>query len=278
MARRLIINADDCNLTRGVTAAILDAHDHGIVTSTTYLVNLPSDERLVRELKKRRTLGIGLHLNVTLGRPVSAGLCHREPRAAGRGDLRSGDCFARPPKFTAGKPAMTKKYPPHFDELVREYESQIRLFQKIFRRTPTHLDTHHQLHDEPYFFSVLAEVAKKYKLPIRRSRCMCRVPSSERREINSVLGAWCSAPQTTDYLFGSLDPRCHWTEDRLAAILENLPEGTSEIMCHPGKNDRDLMAISSFSSGREVEWRLLRSPALPKRLQKLGIQLVHYGV
>ena len=69
--KTLIINADDCNLTSQVTEAILKAHENGIVTSTTFLVNLPVGAGVVRELLTRKKLGIGLHLNVTLGKPVA---------------------------------------------------------------------------------------------------------------------------------------------------------------------------------------------------------------
>ena len=71
MKRRLIVNADDFNLTPGVTRGILKAHDQGMVMSTTVLINLPLEPALVRRASRRKQLGVGLHLNITLGRPVS---------------------------------------------------------------------------------------------------------------------------------------------------------------------------------------------------------------
>ncbi|MBI2164629.1 MAG: ChbG/HpnK family deacetylase [candidate division NC10 bacterium] len=59
----LIVNADDFNLTEGVTRGILEAHRCGIVTSTTVMVNLPGLERSRDLVREASHLGLGLHLN-----------------------------------------------------------------------------------------------------------------------------------------------------------------------------------------------------------------------
>ena len=70
--RTLIVNADDFGLTRGVSAGILAAHRHGIVTSTTVLVNGDPDRRQLAEARDSG-LGLGLHVNLTLGKPLTRG-------------------------------------------------------------------------------------------------------------------------------------------------------------------------------------------------------------
>lgn len=84
--------------------------------------------------------------------------------------------------------------------------------------------------------------------------------------------------KTTDYLFGNLNPEEYWRETPLRTILTNLPEGVSEIMCHPGKNDADLAAISSFTTGRAAEHKLFRLPALRKLIRREGIFWSHFGL
>src|SRR5262245_11890986 len=69
-ARTLIVNADDFGLTGAVSRGILEAARRGIVTSTTAIVNRPIAPALVAELDASG-LGVGLHLNLTLGAPVS---------------------------------------------------------------------------------------------------------------------------------------------------------------------------------------------------------------
>jgi len=259
MSRMLIVNADDGNLTQGVTEAILDCHDHGIVTSASWLVNLPWEDRTVRSIRRRSRLGVGLHLNVTLGLPVS------KPQKVRSLTDRQGS-FRRKEQQLSRLPKEA--------ELALEYESQINHFRKIFNRYPTHLDTHHQVHDHPFFFRVISHVAHRYQLPIRRSQAMLPRTHRKMRPGASPLRKL----KTTDYLFGSLNPSDFWRQDTLESILWNLPEGMSEIMCHPGRDDRDLRSISSLTKGRASEFRLFRSASLRKRLKKHAILLSHYGL
>lgn len=244
MSRILIVNADDCNLTPGVTDAILDCHENGIVSSTTFLINLYNSDDTLRRLKKYKRLGIGLHLNVTLGTPVTAVSKIGSLLSPRGGFKKVGEQLRRPPKIA---------------ELLLEYESQIRLFNRFFGTKPTHLDTHHHLHDHPAFFKALAQAAKKYQLPVRRSAVLTGL-------------------KTTDFFFGNLNPEGYWREEALVTLLKNFPTGVSEIMCHPGKNDRALALISSFREGRAAEHCLFRSPSLRRLLSQCGITLTHFGL
>lgn len=248
---QLIINADDCNLTKGVTRGILEAHDRGVVTSTTILINLPLESETVRRLKRCRHLGLGLHLNVTLAVPVS-------PTARVRSLVKDGR-FRRPPDYAERAPSL--------QELIHEYEAQIVLFQKHFGTKPDHLDTHHHLHDREPFFKAVAAVAKRWKLPIRRSQMFQR--EGHEKETQTL--------RTTDYLFGNLEAKFIWEETPFLGIVETLPEGTSEIGCHPGYCDAELRAISSFREAREKELKLFSNSRLRKVLSQLGIELARFS-
>ena len=250
MKRLLIVNADDCNLTPGVTKAILDCHDRGILTSTTFMINLPVETPTVRALIKRKNLGVGLHLNMTLGQPVS------HPK-----QIRS--LLSSEGRFRKVHEQLAK--PPRAGEILTEYQNQIRRFRKIFGRLPTHLDTHHQIHDRPFFFQLLLKTARKNGLPVRRSQ-------------QTLTGIQKSSYKTTDYFFGNLTTEGYWRKEALETILKNLPEGVSEMMCHPGKNDASLKKISSFTAGREVEWHLFRAPFFKQLISRLGVTLTHFGL
>lgn len=249
ISRRLIINADDCNLTPGVTRGILRAHEQGIVTSTTVMMNLPLSQKTIRELKKRRGLGLGVHLNVTFGEPVS-------PKLAIRSLLKSEGIFKRPRDYFHKRPAVK--------EVAREYDAQVRLFEKRFGRKPDHLDTHHHLHDDPLFFEALARVAGRWKIPIRRSRIFQQSPVLQ-------------GIKTTDYLFGNLEAHFYWQRDSFLGIAENLPEGTSEIGCHPGYCDAELRRVSSLQEIREKEFNLFSDKRLRKTLSNLGLELIRFS-
>lgn len=250
--RRLIINADDCNLTAGVTRGILEAHERGIVTSTTLLMNRPLSNQTVRELKKRKRLGLGVHLNVTLGEPLS-------PRRKIPTLLQPDGRFRRPADYGKNSPVVK--------EVVREYEAQIGRFAKAFDRKPDHLDTHHHLHDTPLFFRALRQVAEKWQIPIRRSRIFQLEDYAQ--ETQNL--------KTTDYLFGNLEAHYIWQRESFFGVIRNLHEGTSEIGCHPGHCDGELRKISSMKEVREKELKLFSDRSLRNVLSDQGIELIRFG-
>ena len=162
MSKILIVNADDGNLTPGVTQAIFDCHDRGILSSTTWMINLPHSASRVREAKSRSHLGVGVHLNLTLGEPVSD--CSEIP-----------SLVTEEGRFRKVGPQLESL--PHSAEVRLEYRAQIEKFKQLFGRLPTHLDTHHQVHDHPFFLTILAEIANQYKLPLRRSKLLAESTS-----------------------------------------------------------------------------------------------------
>ncbi len=251
MNRILIVNADDCNLTPGVTRAILECHDTGIVSSTTFMANLPVEAKTVRALKKRKNLGVGIHLNITFSRPVSKPEKIKSLLGSDGNFRKVHEQLSKPPKPV---------------QVFEEYVNQIRRFKSFFGRLPTHLDTHHQIHNHPLFFGVLIETAKKYRLPLRRSSLM-KQPAWKKKV---------SVP-SPDITFGDLNVKGYWRLRTLKPVLRHLPSGVSEIMCHPGICDAALKSVSSFTTGREVERKLFRSPDLRRFVASSGIVLTHYG-
>ncbi|MDE2293479.1 MAG: ChbG/HpnK family deacetylase, partial [Elusimicrobia bacterium] len=71
-ASRLVVNADDLGISPAVTKGILEAHEAGILKSASLMANAPGFEDAVRRLRSCPTLGVGLHFNLTAGRPLSA--------------------------------------------------------------------------------------------------------------------------------------------------------------------------------------------------------------
>jgi len=248
--RLLIVNADDFNLTEGISRAIFSAHDRGIVNSTSVMINFPISNFQFEGLKKRPDLGTGLHLNVTSGLE----------------------------RFKKAAVYLSGQFDPR--NLKTEYNAQIQYFYSIFKRLPDHLNTHHHIHASQKVFSVLAELAQKYRIPVRRTLRHC-----ERSEAISGKGLLRrSVPRnddvkviTTDYFFGNLSPQKFWTEESLLNLLENLPEGTSEIMCHPGFVDRELRSKSSFLMGREYERRLFSKDSVRQFLRNQGIRQIKFS-
>ena len=71
MIKRLIVNADDYGLSEGVCLGILKAHRDGILTSTTCMMNMENIEKYLEMTKAYPNLGLGVHLNITVGKPLA---------------------------------------------------------------------------------------------------------------------------------------------------------------------------------------------------------------
>jgi hypothetical protein len=62
----------------------------------------------------------------------------------------------------------------------------------------------------------------------------------------------------------------------LLGLADRLPEGVSEIMCHPGFSDASLEAVSSYAGRRESEHDLLTDSQVQEKLLSLRIRLDTY--
>ena len=71
-AKMMIINADDFGLCEGVNRAVYEAHTRGVLTSTTIMANMPAVDEAIAIARKTPSLGVGVHLNATEGKPISA--------------------------------------------------------------------------------------------------------------------------------------------------------------------------------------------------------------
>jgi hypothetical protein len=243
--RTLIVNADDFGLTRGVSAGILAAHRHGIVTSTTVLVNGDPDRRQLAEARDSG-LGLGLHVNLTLGKPLTRG------RSLVGADGR----FVRDPVRAAAAAEAR--------EIRREVEAQIERFERLVGRRPTHLDSHHHVGLYPPVRDVVLDVARAAGVAVRSQDAAAR----ERARSAGL--------RTPDHFFGEAGPGAYWSLAQTLARLRALPPGVSEFMAHPGLFDDDL-GYSRFGRQREIELAGLGGPAARGAAAALGIRLTHFG-
>jgi len=247
--RRLIVNADDFGRTPGVNAGTLEAHRRGIVTAATVMVLEAAAEEGIREAAAGAPkLDLGLHLVLTGGgRPAS--------QASSVPTLAPGGRFVR----------NAEALPTRIDreEVRREIAAQLDRFSLLAGRPPSHLDSHHHAALHPDVEPVFAAVARERGLPARAASGAAR----ERLRKSGV--------RTADVFLDGFHGDGA-TARNLRAILQTLPEGTSELMCHPGFPDAALRRGSTYSEERAREAEALCDPDLPRLLGRLGIALVGY--
>jgi len=243
--KQLIINADDFNLTAGVSRGILHAIEKGIVTSTTVLVNrrkLPA----IGQLARKRRVSVGLHFNCTNGALVA-------PVAA---------VPALTTRTQRGTDAKKMWVSIPRQEIEKELCAQLERFKRWFSRLPSHIDSHHHIHSNERVYSVLRRVAQRLQLPIRK-RNLDRANRSA-----SVL--------TTTHALYRFDVSSSWRTETLVDAIKHLRKGVTELIVHPGYCDQALQATSSFATAREEELRALLSTEFRDELRAQHIALVNY--
>ncbi len=250
----LIINADDLCMNDETSRAITESFQSGIVTSTSAFVNFPGAVvNLQRIHKEYPELPIGLHLNLTEGKPV---LSSNEISSL----VDKNGNFYSPDKIISRLADMK------IEEVRKELNAQVKLF--LSSGIPLdHINCHHHIAAlYTPFHIVMREIALANNVPMRNP-----VPYSiyKKMNINSGGGGSFAAKKMITYgifhpfksipMMKKVGPAAFieqekidslagvrmpdWfidafyenaTANDLISIISQLPEGTSELMCHPG--------------------------------------------
>lgn len=276
MARDRIIAlcADDYALSYAVSVGILEALDAGRLTAVSALVNGPRWPAMGRELLRRsENADVGLHFNLTLGRPLGP-----MPKFAPTG--------AFPPIATVVRMAMRGKLP--LDEIRAEIDRQLDRFEAVMGRRPDFVDGHQHVHGLPGIRDALIEAMAVRKLA---GRAWVRYPGDglhrilmRRAHVGKALavrglssGLRRTARRhgfaTNEGFSGFSD--FHPGKDYAKAFETYLraPGRRHLIMCHPGHVDEDLAAQDPVTITREQELAFLLSPRLPEMLEKRRLKL-----
>jgi predicted glycoside hydrolase/deacetylase ChbG (UPF0249 family) len=248
VTRVLIVNADDFGLTRGVSRGILECYQRGIVTSTTLMVNRDADPAQLEELRSSG-LGVGLHVNLTLGTPIS------DPR-------RVGSLLDDAGQLVRDARVQAERARP--EEARLEIGNQIEAFRRLMGRFPTHLDSHHHVARDGALLDLLCFFARALKIPMRAQDAQVRARARE------------EGIRTPEHFIGDAGTEPYWSAARVLEHLRTLPAGVSEFMTHPGYFDDDL-AYSRYGKQRETEVVGLTDPGARALVAREGIQLAHFG-
>jgi predicted glycoside hydrolase/deacetylase ChbG (UPF0249 family) len=274
--RRLIINADDCGVNAPRTHAIFTCMEEGIVTSTTVLPNMPDALHAARKIKER-DISAGLHINLTEGSALTA-----ERDVLSLLDTR-GYLLGRKRLFEALEEGVIA-----VEHIEREIRSQIEWYFD-HAGMPTHCDSHHNVHVHPTIAPLIGPILSRYGIGKVRVaiETLDRLPweiSAERRAFIEQMNIWGSAAKrifesqdlhTTDHFRGfAFSGQAN--ARRLRHLLAALPEGTTELMVHPGTCD-PLGDDFSRDPQRETERNMLLDPELPAYLGSRGIELIGFG-
>lgn len=273
--RLLVINADDLGFAPGVNRGILEAHDAGTLSSASLMVNTPAFVEAVALARTRPRLGVGLHLNLVSGRPLTD--------AVSLMNARTGEFH---PLGELARRAVTGRV--RAEEVRRECDAQLRALTTA-GIVPTHLDSHRHAHALPGVLPAVAASAYEAGLrwvrrPLDRPSMRELAPSAKMLVLHA---AWRRALLGVDQRHLPLLARApHFrgialqgaadVDARLLALLDRLPPGITEVMLHPGYDDATLAAQDPYRE-REREVAALRAPVLRARLERGDLRLVNFA-
>ncbi len=287
--KNLIVNADDLGWTEGVNRGILEAFHHGIVTSTSLLANGAAFAGGVEAARSAPGLGVGVHLNLSDGPPVA------DRKIVPTLLNRNGE-FAGGPESLLFRRARGGLV---LAEVEREWHAQI---QKVRDAgiAPTHLDGHKHVHMLPGLFEIALRLAKRHdvgaiRVSLEESSLRVALSSGAKQNAAVVMKQGVQARglkllardareqaeragiSTADYFCG-IAQTGELTREGLEQFVKSLPEGTTELVCHPGYADAALRKTPTrLQDSRQTELQILTDTGIRNLVASLGIRLIDYG-
>jgi len=287
--KNLIVNADDLGWTDGVNRGILDAFHGGIVTSASLLANGPAFAEAVKATKVAPRMGVGVHLNLSDGAPVA-------DRESVTSLLDDEGNLAYGPESLLLRRARRKLV---LDEVEEEWDAQIQKVRDAGVR-PTHLDGHKHVHMLPGLFDIALRLAKSHgieaiRVSLEESTLRAALSSGAKQNRGVVLKQGAQARglkllardarerarragvATADHFCG-IAQTGELTMEGVERLLKNLPEGTTEFMCHPGYVDEALQkSATRLRASRQKELEILTDTRIRNLVASQGIRLIDYG-
>jgi hopanoid biosynthesis associated protein HpnK len=283
--KRLIVNADDLGLTNGVNQAIVRAHAAGVVTSATLMANSAAFDEAVALASANPGLSVGCHVVLLDGAPLS------QPERV------SSLLRTRREFFTTIGQFAPRALLSHFRPEEIKAEARVQ-FEKLRHAgiSISHFDAHKHAHMFPSVLGPILEAAREAGIRAVRnpfepaatlpfsavagSKKMA-IRSAEVAVLRTLRSAFMSSVRKAGLVTpdGSIGVAATGSLNLglLQQMIERLPEGTWELVCHPGYNDGELASVrTSLKASRQYEFELLTSPVVRETLERNGVELISF--
>lgn len=272
------MNADDFGMAPGVNRAILELHAAEVLTSATLMAQAPATEEAVKMALAMPSLGVGCHIVLVDGTPVS------DPRNI-PSLINPGTRALHPSPGALLKRLYTLRI--RSREVEAEAAAQIALLQSYGLRL-THIDTHKHLHMFPSILRPVLRAAKAAGIravrnpfePIWSLNATTDAPDMRRAEVIFLRRFESKFRRivaqegflTTDGAVGVLATGTV-NIATVNALIKSMPEGTFEFVSHPGYRDEQLARLNT----RLLESREIERNALMAIKDYGGIDLISFA-
>lgn len=281
MMKYFIVNADDFGLRTEINAGIIKGFREGIITSTSLMPAGEAFAEAVEAAGLYPQLGIGIHLTLVGGGkpvlPLTAVRSLCTPEGVFYSDYGS---------FL--KAWLSGKIQP--EDVRAELTAQIEKVQATGIDI-THVDSHQHLHIWPGILKIVVPLCKIYGL--RR----IRIPAEDiffTGGFQATVGRFCGRGGLTllarrarvivreagfvcpEHFYGMLAGG-HLNTEHCLRIIRDLPEGSSELMTHPGLDARKLAEVFPWEYHWEQELAALTAESVRNCISQQGVSLINFG-
>jgi hopanoid biosynthesis associated protein HpnK len=275
------VTGDDFGLSVPVNEAVSQAHQKGILTSTSLMVTAPEVDDAVARAKELPELNIGLHLVLSNG--------HACLPASDIPDLVNADGEFSNKLVSSG----IKMF---FNASVKQQmKDEVRAQFEAFKATGLRLDhvnAHNHMHLHPTIFDAIIEIGKDYGMDAVRvpdEKPLKSLIDSTREKITRFASWLLLKPFTSrmkkrliqnnikfnTHVFG-FHHSGHMNLDTLVRILPNLEDGLSEIYLHPATGQWDGIDPGAKDYEFEAEYKALIHPRIKRIIEKFSIELTSF--
>jgi predicted glycoside hydrolase/deacetylase ChbG (UPF0249 family) len=284
--KKLIVNADDFGFTQVITDAIIDCHNDGIVTSTTLMSNMSFAEYAASKAKAFPKLSVGLHLNLTEGRPLVVP-SKVDNLVDSKGNFLDGSIQCKSLWFNEKVE----------EQVYRECEAQL-LRALDLGLNISHFDSHHRIQKSLIVRRVIIKLHKLYGIPAVRTQKGLYWTDPEakfylklkktllnlrkfRREYIRMLNHLIMRKNgllTPDRMISPnyLIPHLSDPKKQFIQCLKSLPDGISELTLHPGYYDEKSTDSPAYSKIRKFDAQIARDKDVKNCIKEYDIKLISF--
>lgn len=273
--KRVVVTADDFGLSPEVNEAVRLAHGGGVLTSASLMVGAPAAAEAVSLARSLPGLKVGLHLTLVEGRPV---LPAREVP-----DLVDGSGHFRP--GLVGHGARIFLSPRARRQAVAECRAQVEAFVNTGLELD-HLNGHNHFHIHPTILGAVLQIAARTRIPAVRvphQPFSTMPPSAALMAV--VMAPWVARTRSrlrragivvNDCLFGLFETGA-MVESAWLRLIPYLPEGLTEVYCHPATATTGVLRESMPDYRHAEELAALTSPRVRAALERAGARLTSFS-
>jgi len=282
--KRLIVSADDFGFTEGVNQAILECYKKGSVSNASLAVNMDATENAILLAKQNPGLGVGLHFNLTLGKPLT------DPKLI-PSLVNCNGLFYNRKEFENRSIFGLIRY----KDVEKELLAQIKYYLN-FNLTMTHIDSHQHIHLLPPLFTVISNYCIQNSIPLRipYNNYILNIQIPQLKDLTKLLRRSlltlliyfnrsqifnkCLISNDHFYCIADFIPHQKLINiEHYIKIIDSLKSGVSELMTHPAIADDNLRKLNRISEISQQEYNVLSSFSLKSECQKRGVEFISYG-